>query len=121
MYYRIDYRIYFRIDLLIDFRTDSYVALGELTRFTRLSGHFDTFWIPERFCLMNFTAIETRLFCFGKYQISPWKISRKFRLKSAPNSKKLDKIRPNDPRVPKKPGLFQERGTKIGEKRPIFP
>ena len=38
-----------------------------------------------------------------------------------PNSKKLDKIRSSDPRVPKKPGLFQERGTKIGEKRPIFP
>ena len=97
------------------------VGVGELTRFTRSVGYFGTFWQPERFCLMNFTAIETRLFRFDKYQISPWKISRKIRLNSAPNSKKLDKIRPNDPRVPKKPGLFQERGTKIGEKRPIFP
>ena len=33
------------------------IALGELTRFTRSGGHFGTFWIPERFCLMNFTAI----------------------------------------------------------------
>ena len=99
----------------------SRLALGELSRFTRSGGCFGTFWKPERFCLMNSTAIETRLFCFDKYQISPWKISRKIRRNLAPKSKKLDKIRPNDPKVPKKPGPFQEIGAKIAEKRPIFP
>ena len=38
------------------------VVLGELTRFTRLGGYFGTFLNPAAFRLMNFTAIETRLF-----------------------------------------------------------
>ena len=48
-------------------------------------------------------------------------ISRKIRRNLAPKSKKLDKIRQNDPKVPKKPGSFQEIGAKIAEKRQIFP
>ena len=38
------------------------LVLGELTRFTRSGGYFGTFLNPAAFRLMNFTAIETRLF-----------------------------------------------------------
>ena len=73
--------------------------------------YFGTFWQPATFCLMNFTAIKTLLICFDKYQISPWKISGKIHLNSAPNSKKLDQITPRSPKN-------QDHFTKGAQKSP---
>ena len=40
-----------------NYKSGCKIGVGELYRFTRSGAYFGTFWKPERFCLMNFTAI----------------------------------------------------------------
>ena len=42
---------------VIKIPSEACLGVGELYRFTRSGAYFGTFWKPERFCLMNFTAI----------------------------------------------------------------